>query len=702
MKGHITHELPGRMRIRFGAYAFTKKQGYTLEERLGGYPSVLKVTTEEKTGSVLILYKEGKRESVLNAIRSIPIARLPEKELPEGDRRKLKEEFVRSVTRTLMGRFVYKQFIPVSLNNVRVLWKSFGYFKEAWKELREAKITIPVLDGAAILCAILQGDFTTASNIMFFLRMSEILEEYTTQQVKADLKDSLSLHVDKVWMVPEDGAPDVLVPFQDLRRGDRIRLRQGAIVPVDGVVTDGLGMTDESSMTGESRLVEKKLHASVYAGTILEEGEIVVSVQKMGEDTRLHSMLDLIDQSAFGKSKRETMAIQFANRIVPYHFLLTGLVFLTTRSLSKTMATLMVDYSCAMKISAPLSTLAAIRTAAEHDILVKGGKYLENLADADTFLFDKTGTLTKAMPCVSFVKVFEPHKEEDILRDAACIEEHFPHSMAQAITREADERGISHEEIHGKVHYIMAHGIRSSIGETEYLIGSRHFLFEDEGVEATEEQLAALHEAEEKYSCISMAIGGKFAAFFAIEDPPREEAKRALKALKDGGIRRLWMLTGDNPLIAGRMKKELGLDHMRAQVLPQDKAQYVRDIRAKGVKVAMVGDGMNDSPALAAADVSIAMKDASELAREVADMVLLRSDLMDLVRMRELAKKLRIRIDQNMQFILIFNSLLLGGGLLGLLTPTMSSLLHNASTFGISLYASRRYPWPEDKDLDSV
>lgn len=689
--GKIVSDLPGRMRVRFGADVFTKNKGYGLEKHLKGYPFVLCATCNAATGSVLIEYPAEERASVLDLLRSIRLRDIPEAERDLGDTTELTDRFIDKIVKRTVMKFVIRPMLPPFFRIASTLWQYFPIFKKGLASLKKGSVDVDLLDAVSVGAGIVTRDFRSASNILFFLSISSLLEEYVTTKVKKELTDSLKVHVDTVWLVSENGEADRQIPFDALSVGQCIRVHTGNMIPVDGQVIDGMAFVDESSMTGESEFAEKKTGSFVFAGTVIADGNIAVRVGSLGKSTKINGIIDLIDSAGAGKSAQQTKAELFANSIVPYNFLLTGLVALFTRNLTKTMATLMVDYSCAIKLATPLATIAAIKEASDASVMIKGGKYLENLGEADLIVFDKTGTLTKAEPSLVKYKSFLEDSNDEMLRIAACIEEHFPHSVSKAIVRSAYEKGLTHEEMHGEVKYILAHGIRSSLAGKNVVIGSNHFVFEDENVLVDDAQKKEMEEFIKDYSTVYMGIDGRLAAVFCVDDPLRPEAKSALTQLKEDGIGTIAMLTGDSEHIAKRIAEQLNIDEIRARVLPDEKAQFLKEWKRTHRKVAMVGDGINDSPALSMADVSIAMKDASDIAREVSDIVLLRSDLEQIVQLRKLSQEMNIRIQRHLKFILGFNSLLLAGGIFGVLTPTTAAFLHNASTLAVSLDASKKY-----------
>ncbi|MBQ3776487.1 MAG: heavy metal translocating P-type ATPase, partial [Fibrobacter sp.] len=560
-------------------------------------------------------------------------------------------------------------------------YKGLKYVVKGLDILSQGKLTVEVLDGAAIGASILQRNYNSAGTIMFLLSVSSLLEDYTKARTRTALTASLAVKVDRVWVV-RDGV-DVQVRMQDVKEGDLVRVRSGSMIPVDGTVVDGDAFVNEATMTGESQAVHKSAGKTVFAGTILDEGSIVVSVRAVNGNTKIQKIIELIDQSEDLKASIQSKAERLADGIVPFSFIGFGLTLLFTRNITKAVSILMVDYSCAIKLSTPISVISALREAADRNMTVKGGKYLEEFALADTIIFDKTGTLTKAEPKLERVIPFEGRSEEEVLRIAACIEEHFPHSMARAIVRGALDRGIDHEEEHADVQYIVAHGIATTLNGERAVIGSKHFVVEDEKIAVGEAEQKRIDELAGAASVIYLAIGGNLAGVLCISDPPRDEAAEAIRMLRERGIKHVAMITGDSQKSAERTAQLLGIDTFFAQVLPEDKHRYVEKMKAEGRRVVMVGDGINDAPALAAANVSVAMSDASDIARETADVTLRSEDLRDLAELRTLSVQLMERIQANYRFIVAFNTSLLVAGFFGLLAPSTSALLHNLSTMAI-------------------
>jgi len=570
--------------------------------------------------------------------------------------------------------------------------RGLRYVGRGLSMLGRGRLTVDVLDGAAIGASLLQKNFESAGTVMFLLSVSGLLEDYTKARTRTALTGSLAVKVDKVWVV-KDGV-DTLVDLKNVQVGDLVRVRSGSMIPVDGRVMEGEAFVNESTMTGESRAVMKTAGRIVFAGTVLEEGSIVVKVHAVNSDTKIQKIVELIDRSEDLKASVQSRAEHLADSIVPFSFLGFGLTLLLTRNISRAVSILMVDYSCAIKLSTPISVISALREAADMDMTVKGGKYLEELALADTIVFDKTGTLTKAEPKLEKIIPFGGQSEREILKIAACIEEHFPHSMARAIVKAALERNINHEEEHADVQYIVAHGIATSLKGKRVVIGSKHFVIEDEKVNVSEAAQALIDEQAGAASVIYLGIGGELAGAICIGDPPREEAAEAIRRLRESGVKNVVMLTGDSLNAAERVAENLGIDTFYAQVLPEDKHRYVEQMKAEGRRVIMVGDGINDAPALATANVSVAMSDASDIARETADVTLRRENLEDLVELRLLSQKLMERIMKNYRFIVAFNTSLLLGGFLGFLSPTTSAFLHNASTMGICAKSMTRLKVP--------
>ena len=688
MQYTIIHELPGRMRIRGGMYAFTREESVSLEEYLETIPYVCNVSANHKNGSILILYQKNCRADLLAVLTSIRIKNLPEPSVYGLETKRTDEAFVRDLTLLLFRRFVIRPLLPLPIRRIRTIVRACSYFGRGGSSLLHGRLDTSVLDASAIGAAILQGDTKTASSIMFLLKLSGLLEDYTKKRTRNALVHSLAINVDRVWVKNADG--EMLIPISQVSQSDQVIVRTGTMIPVDGMISSGDAMVNESSMTGEPLPVHKTTGATVYAGTVVEEGEITVAVRSLGGETRINKIVDLIDQSEALKADVQNKAEQLADSIVPYSFLGAAGIFLLTGNLTRALSVLMVDYSCALKLSTPISVISAMREASTMNIMVKGGKYLEEFALADTIVFDKTGTLTVASPKVVDVIPFAGYTKQDVLRTAACLEEHFPHSVARAIVRKAAEENLKHCEEHAAVEYVVAHGIATKLHGKRALIGSAHFIFDDEGVPLGDEERAVIEkESEHGRSLIFLAIGDQLAGIICIEDAIRPMAEEVITSLKDLGITNVVMITGDGEATARAVASTIGIDRYYSQVLPEDKAAIINDLKMSGRKVIMIGDGVNDTPGLAAADVSVAMKDASDIAQEVADITLLSADLRELILLRTLSTKLLDRINTNYRFILGFNTGLLVLGQLGVLTPATSALLHNISTMGISAGSMR-------------
>lgn len=701
MKYQIIYDQPGRLRLRSGMYAFTEQQGYSLAALLRQNPAVLSVEVTWRNCGILIYYKEGCREEILQLVSSICQKDLIEIEAQEEDQSaKLDTDFQMNLVKTAGYHFARKLFLPVLLNNGWILYRSAQYIARGIKELWNHRLNVEVLDAASILASLAQRDCKTASSVMFLLNISSLLEEYTHKRTHNALARSLSINVDQVWRV--DGDTDTLVPMADIHVNDWIRVRSGNLIPVDGRVIDGEAMINEASMTGESLAVAKRADSSVYAGTVLEEGSLVIQVTALSDESRIAQIMDMIDHSEALKAGVQSQAEHLADAIVPYSFIGAIGVFAITRNLTKALSVLMVDYSCAIKLSTPIAVISAMKEASDHGILIKGGKYFEIFSEADTIVFDKTGTITESCPKLDKVIPFGKYTRDEVLRISACLEEHFPHSVARAIVKQAEVEGLVHEELHAEVEYVVAHGISSKIGDKKCLIGSYHFIAEDEHIRVTQKQRMEIEAAAQGRSVIYLTIGKSLAGVLLIYDPPRPEAKAVIQDLYKEGIKRIYMLTGDSENAARAVAEEIGVTNYQAQVLPEDKANIIGSLRSDKTKLIMVGDGINDSPALAAADVSVAMQDASDLAREVADITLLHNNLEDIVFLRRLSNAMLQRIKGNYRFIVTFNTGLLVSGLAGLISPAVSAYLHNLSTMMIGASSMRLcLPGEPDQHVDN-
>ena len=683
MKCTILHESPGRLRVHLQCPAMTLHQADVLEYYLRAVDGVSEVRVYDRTRDAVILYTSG-RGGVIAALASFSFPKAEALALvPEHTPRALNREFEDKLAVTVMRRCISKLFLPVPVTTALAVIRSVRYIKEGLKALWHGRLSVAVLDATAVTVSLLRGDFSTAGSVMFMLRLGEILEDWTHKKSVADLAGAMSLNVDKVWLRVND--TEVLVPVSDVQEGDCVVVRTGSMIPLDGKVVSGEAMVNQSSMTGESMPVPKRPGSPVYAGTVAEEGECVICVEKRSGGGRYDRIVRMIEESEKLKSTAEDKAARLADRLVPYTLGGTALTYLLTRNITKTLAVLMVDFSCALKLAIPIAVLSAMRESSGHHISVKGGRFLESVAKADTIVFDKTGTLTYAAPTVAQVVPFGGHSEPDMLRLAACLEEHYPHSMANAVVEEARKRGLSHEEYHSQVQYVVAHGISSMVEGKKVLIGSAHFVFEDEGCRIPAGEEAAFAALPDAYSHLYLCIAGELAAVICIHDPLRREAQAAVAALHRCGFANVVMMTGDNRKTAEAVARQVGVDAVYAEVLPEDKAAFIRQEKAKGHTVIMVGDGVNDSPALSEADAGIAISTGAAIAREIADITIASEDLFELVTLRQLSEALMRRIHRNYRFIVGFNFSLIVLGVAGILPPTTSALLHNMSTLGISL-----------------
>ena len=683
MKCTILHESVGRLRVHMHCAGMSLHQADVLEYYLRGVDGVREVRVYDRTQDAVVLYG-GQRQSVIAALAAFSFSEAEAMDLvPEHTARALNREFEDKLAVTVMRRCISKLFLPVPITSALAVIRSIRYIREGLKALWHGKLSVAVLDATAVTVSLVRGDFSTAGSVMFMLRLGEILEEWTHKKSVADLAGAMSLNVDKVWL--QVGGTEVLTPVSDVQEGDLVVVRTGGMIPLDGKVVSGEAMVNQSSMTGESMPVVKRVGSYVYAGTVAEEGECVICVDKASGGGRYDRIVRMIEESEKLKSTAEDKAARLADRLVPYTLGGTALTYLFTRNITKTLAVLMVDFSCALKLAIPIAVLSAMRESSGHHISVKGGRFLEAVARADTIVFDKTGTLTHATPTVAQVVPFGDRKEAEMLRLAACLEEHYPHSIANAVVEEAKKRGLSHEEYHSQVQYVVAHGISSMVEGKKVLIGSAHFVFEDEGchVPVGEEDKFAALPAE--YSHLYLCIAGELAAVICIHDPLRREARAAVAALHECGFTNVVMMTGDNRKTAEAVAAEVGVDAVYAEVLPEDKAAFIHQQREKGHTVIMVGDGVNDSPALSEADAGIAISTGAAIAREIADITIASEDLFALVTLRRLGEGLMRRIHRNYRFIVGFNFSLIVLGVAGILPPTTSALLHNISTLGISL-----------------
>ena len=684
MKFYIKHESRGRIRIHLAQKRMSSVQAETLLYYLQNQNQVSFAKVYDRTGDAVICY-EGERAAV---IRMIQLFHYEEVELPTGllesSGRALNNEYQEKLISKVIYHFGRKWLLPAPIRAIYTTVVSVKYIWKGIQTLAQGKIEVPVLDATAIGVSMLRGDYGTAGSVMFLLGVGELLEEWTHKKSVGDLARSMSLNVGKVWL-KKDGQ-EILVPSEKIVAGDEIVVHMGNLIPFDGEVSNGEGMVNQASLTGESVPVRRTLGSVVYAGTVLEEGELTILVKQTGGSSRYEKITAMIEESEKLKSGLESKAEHLADRLVPYSLGGTALTYLLTRKATKALSILMVDFSCALKLAMPISVLSAIREANQHKITVKGGKFLEAVAEADTIVFDKTGTLTKAQPTVAEVVSFSETKSPDeLLRIAACLEEHFPHSMAKAVVDAAKEKHLDHEEMHSKVEYIVAHGISTTINGEKAIIGSYHFVFEDENSIIPEGMEEKFRHLPEEYSHLYLALEGVLAAVICIEDPLRPEAAEIIRQLKKAGLKKIVMMTGDSERTAKAIAKKVGVDEYYAEVLPEDKANFVEKEKAEGRKVIMIGDGINDSPALSAADVGIAISEGAEIAREIADITVAADDLAEILVLRMLSNRLMKRIHKNYRFIVTFNAGLILLGVGGILQPTTSALLHNTSTLYIGL-----------------
>ena len=683
MKFVIKHEIKGRIRIHILQSRMTFEQADTLEYYLSNNKLVTSVKVRERLQDATISYI-GSREDIIKLLTSFKYnnVEVPDVYLQNSGRELNREYWDKLVNKV----FLYganKIFLPNPIRECITLTKSVKYLWNGVRTLASRKIEVPVLDATAIGVSIARNNMNTAGSIMFLLGIGEILEEWTHKKSVDDLARSMSLNVGKVWLC--QGEQDILVSTSDVKAGDLVRVHMGNIIPFDGTVVSGEAMVNQASLTGESIPVQKNAEGIVYAGTVLEEGELVMRVDQTNGSSRYEKIVTMIEESEKLKTSMESKASHLADKLVPYTLLGTGLTYALTRNATKALSVLMVDFSCALKLAMPISVLSAIREASLHNITVKGGKYLEAMAEADTIVFDKTGTLTKANPTVVDVVSFNGQDSDELLRVAACLEEHFPHSMAKAVVDAAAEKNLEHEEVHSEVEYIVAHGISSMIDGQKVVIGSHHFVFEDEKCTVDPEKMGTFNSLPPEYSHLYMAINNRLAAVICIEDPLREEAAAVIRSLKMAGIGKVVMMTGDSDRTAKAIAKKAGIDEYYSEVLPEDKANFVEKEKAKGRKVIMIGDGINDSPALSAADIGISISDGAEIAREIADVTIGADNLYEIVTLKALSNSLVKRIDKNYRFIVSFNAGLIVLGVAGIIPPTMSALLHNGSTLAIGM-----------------
>ena len=684
MKFVIKHEIKGRIRVHMNQKKMTFEQADTLLYYLTESPIVKSAKVYERSADAAICYT-GDRNEIIRLLSSFSYEKtnVPDAFLSNSGR-ELNATYQEKMVSLCFQRLINQLLMPAPLRKINITLKALRYIKEGINSLRQKKLEVSVLDATAIGVSIVRRDFSTAGSVMFMLGIGELLEEWTHKKSVGDLARSMSLNINKVW-VSYDGT-EVLVPTSDVKAGDHVVVRMGNMIPFDGTVIAGDAMVNQCSLTGESMPVHKHIESYVYAGTVVEVGEITLKVAEASGFSRFEKIVTMIEETEKLKSGLESRAEHLADKLVPYTLGGTALTYLLTRNVTKALSVLMVDFSCALKLAMPITVLSAIREASQYNMTVKGGKFLETVAEAETIVFDKTGTLTKAQPTVVDIVIFDDrYTEDELLRFAACLEEHFPHSMAKAVVEEADARGLEHEEMHSQVEYIVAHGISTTVSGKRAIIGSYHFVFEDEKCTIPEQYVERFESIPRPYSKLYLAIEGVLSGVICVEDPIREEAIDVIKALKNVGFKKIVMMTGDGKRTAKYVAKKLGIDEVYYEVLPADKAKYVEKEKAEGRKVIMIGDGINDSPALSAADVGIAISEGAEIAREIADIVIGEDNLSSIVTLKVLSQALIRRINYNYHGIVAINSALILLGVIGLIQPTTAALLHNASTLTITL-----------------
>lgn len=660
----------------------TLRQADVLEYYIRNIDGITDVKVYDRTADTVIFYC-GSNKRIIEALAAFSFESAENEGLvPDHTSRVLNREFEDKLVMKVLLRFASKSFLPAPIRAGMAIIRSVRYISAGLKSLLNGKLSVSVLDATAVTVSLVRGDFSTASSVMFMLGLGELLEDWTHKKSVSDLAGAMSLNVDKVWL---KNGEETLVSVSDVKEGDRIIVRTGNMIPLDGKVVKGEAAVNQASMTGEALPVRKVCGSYAYAGTVVEEGECVIEVEKVSGGGRYDRIVKMIEESEKLKSTAEDKASRLADRLVPYTLGGTVLTYMLTRNVTKTLAVLMVDFSCALKLSMPIAVLSAMRECNQYNISVKGGKFLEAAAKADTIVFDKTGTLTYAQPKVAKIVTFGNRAENDMLRLAACLEEHYPHSLANAVVEEAKARGLNHEEYHSKVEYIVAHGISSTVENRKVVIGSYHFVFEDENCRIPDGDEQKFADISDEYSHLYLAVSGVLTAVICISDPLRKEAKDAIKALHALGVKNVVMMTGDNEKTAAAVAREVGVDEYHAEVLPEDKAKFIREEKTAGRTVIMIGDGVNDTPALSEADVGIAINTGAAIAKEIADITISSEDLFEIVKLRELASALTKRIDRNYRFIVGFNFMLIVLGVAGFIQPTTSAMLHNMSTLGISL-----------------
>ena len=683
MKWNILHESRGRIRLHLRKPRMSLAEADQLQDYLTSLPGVRTAAVYERTCDVVIVYTES-RAGIVRGLAAFRFDTEALAEVPANSPRAVNREYQEKLVNMTIFHFARKLFLPAPLCMVYTLVRSVPYIFRGLRCVFRRRLEVEVLDALSIGVSMLRGDFGTAGSVMFLLRLGELLEEWTHKRSVDNLARSMSLNIDRVWLKTPDG-DEILVPLTQVQPGDRICVRTGGMIPLDSVVDQGEVTVNQASLTGESIPVPKRPGSAVYAGTVVEEGECVLLVRQHSGSSRYDKIVSMIEQSEKLKSAAESRAANLADKLVPYTLVGSGLVYLLTRNVTRALSVLMVDFSCALKLAMPLAVLSAMREASDFRATVKGGKYLEAIAKADTIVFDKTGTLTYASPVVAQVVPFGGNSEEEMLRLAACLEEHFPHSMANAVVSAAQQRGLSHEELHSQVQYLVAHGIASTVGGKKVIIGSAHFVFEDEHCAIPDGEQEKFDALPPEYSHLYLAIAGRLSAVICIADPLRKEAAQVIQTLRQLGVKKTVMLTGDSERTAAAIAAQVGVDEYHSEVLPEDKANFVQQERALGHTVIMLGDGINDSPALSAADVGIAISDGAAIAREIADVTIAADSLRELVILKSIANGLQKRTESNYRFIMSFNSALIVLGAMGILPPATSALLHNASTLGVSL-----------------
>ncbi len=683
MRFAIRHEIKNRIRIHLSKKRLSFREADIVEYYLKSFDEVKEVRVYERTADVVVRY-DCNRSHIIGLINdfSLDDVYVPEQVL-ENSGRELRAEYFDKIVSTVILHYGKRLILPFFVRRIFYSVKAVKFILRGIKTLKMLQLQVEMLDALAITAAILTGDYNTASNVMFLLGIGDTLEDWTHKRSVGDLARRMSLNIDKVWLHTDDG--EIQIDSSEINCGDKVVVRMGNMIPFDGEVIDGEAMVNQSSMTGEAVAVHKKRGTSVFAGTVVEEGDIIVKVTQAGGSGRFDRIVKMIEESEKLKSSLESKAERLADRLVPYTLLAAGITWLFSKNITKAISVLMVDYSCALKMSMPISVLSAIKEASEYDIIVKGGKYLEAVADADMIVFDKTGTITRAKPTVVEVIPFNGEEKDELLRQAACLEEHFPHSVARAVVECALKKGLRHDELHTNVEYIVAHGIASEIGNERAVIGSYHFVFEDEQVVIPNDKKALFDSLPDEYSHLYFAKNGKLSACLLIEDPIRKETRDVMSCLRDRGFKHIVMMTGDSKKTAAKIAKEAGITEYYAEVLPEDKANFVEKAKAEGHCVIMVGDGINDSPALSSSDAGIAISDGAEIARQIADITIGSADLMSIVLLREISELLMKRIRFNYRTIVGFNTALIVSGIAGIISPAASAMLHNGSTVVLGL-----------------